>query len=48
MSHIVLTHLQVDNSKGKNENKDDQTSGLSSNPKHILEDEAAKKTSKTT
>jgi hypothetical protein len=44
----MLTLLQVDNSKNKNENKEDQTSGLSSNPKHILEDEAEKKTSKTT
>jgi len=39
--------LQLDKSEGKNEGKENQLEGLESNPKHILEDEADKKTSKT-
>lgn len=38
----------MDNSKGKNEGKDDQLGNLSSNPKHILEDSAKEKTAKHT
>lgn len=40
--------MQVDNTKDKDDGKKEQASGLSSNPKHILEDEAQKKTAKTT
>jgi hypothetical protein len=39
-------YKQVDNSKDKNDGKDNQTEGLESNPKHILQDEAEKKTAK--
>jgi hypothetical protein len=39
--------IQVDNSKSKDEGKDDQTANLESNPKHVLEDAAKDKTSKT-
>jgi len=38
---------KMDESKGKDEGKDDQTSNLSSNPTHILEEHAQAKTSKT-
>ena len=38
---------KIDESSGKDDGKDDQTAGLDSNPKHILQDEADKKTSKT-
>ncbi|KAK5070005.1 hypothetical protein LTS08_001301 [Lithohypha guttulata] len=38
---------KLDNSKAKNEGKDDQLSGLESNPKHPLEDHAKEATSKT-
>lgn len=38
---------KLDKSEGKNEGKENQLEGLESNPKHILEDEADKKTSKT-
>jgi hypothetical protein len=38
---------QLDNSKGKDEGKEDQTAGLSSNPTHPLEESAKEKTSKT-
>lgn len=38
---------KIDNSKGKNEGKDDQTSGLSSNPEHPLQKNAEESTSKT-
>ena len=39
--------LQVDNSKDKDAGKEDQTANLESNPKHVLEDAAKDKTSKT-
>jgi hypothetical protein len=39
---------KLDESSKKDEGKDDQTSGLSSNPKHPLEDAANEKTSKMT
>lgn len=39
--------MQIDDSEAKNEGKENQLEGLESNPKHILEDEANKKTSKT-
>ena len=39
---------KIDESNQKNEGKDDQTSGLSSNPTHPLEQAAKDKTSKTT
>ncbi|KAJ9664561.1 hypothetical protein H2198_000212 [Neophaeococcomyces mojaviensis] len=39
---------KLDNSKQKDEGKEDQTAGLESNPKHILEDHAHTTTSKTT
>ncbi|OAP59970.1 hypothetical protein AYL99_04972 [Fonsecaea erecta] len=39
---------KLDNSKDKNEGKDDQTASLSSNPKHILQDHAETKTAKGT
>ncbi|OCT51042.1 hypothetical protein CLCR_09297 [Cladophialophora carrionii] len=39
---------KLDNSQSKDEGKDDQTSGLQSNPKHILEDHAETKTAKGT
>ena len=39
---------KIDESHAKNEGKDDQTSGLESNPTHILEQAAKDKTSKTT
>ncbi|KAK5095740.1 hypothetical protein LTR70_003410 [Exophiala xenobiotica] len=38
---------KLDKSEDKNEDKENQLEGLESNPKHILEDEADKKTSKT-
>ncbi|KAK5939850.1 hypothetical protein PMZ80_008232 [Knufia obscura] len=38
---------KIDDSEAKNEGKENQLEGLESNPKHILEDEANKKTSKT-
>jgi hypothetical protein len=38
---------QIDESSHKDEGKDDQTSGLESNPKHPLEEAAKEKTSKT-
>jgi hypothetical protein len=39
---------KLDESSKKNEGKEDQTSGLSSNPTHPLEEAAKEKTSKTT
>ncbi|KPI42706.1 uncharacterized protein AB675_2202 [Cyphellophora attinorum] len=38
---------KVDNSKDKNEGKEDQLAGLESNPKHILEDESKTKSGAT-
>lgn len=38
--------IQVDNSEGKNEGKENQTASLESNPTHILAESAAAKTSK--
>lgn len=43
---MVNVLLQIDNSKDKNEGKEDQTSGLSSNPTHVLQENAESKTSK--
>ncbi|KIW55680.1 hypothetical protein PV05_04411 [Exophiala xenobiotica] len=37
---------KIDESKAKNEGKDDQTSGLTSNPTHILHDHSEQTTSK--
>ncbi|KAI1618663.1 hypothetical protein EDD37DRAFT_647454 [Exophiala viscosa] len=39
---------KIDESKGKDEGKDDQLSGLSSNPKHVLQEHSDASTSKTT
>ncbi|KAK4938005.1 hypothetical protein LTR10_021494 [Elasticomyces elasticus] len=39
---------KIDESKGKDEGKDDQLSGLSSNPKHVLQEHSDAATSKTT
>lgn len=36
----------MDNSKGKNEGKDDQLGNLESNPKHVLQDHAEETTIK--
>ncbi|KAJ9635997.1 uncharacterized protein PV06_01144 [Exophiala oligosperma] len=38
---------KIDESKAKNEGKDDQTSGLADNPKHILQEHSEATTSKT-
>jgi hypothetical protein len=48
LCEYALTSLpQVDNSKDKDAGKEDQTANLESNPKHVLEDAAKDKTSKT-
>lgn len=40
-------HIQADDTESKNEGKENQTEGLESNPKHVLEDIAAAKLEKT-